>query len=780
MDRTEYFYHSQRNHFPEESQASDSVYTEKIDEVIASEREYLQARRHTYGETRPGDQPDQLQDIWGLAISGGGIRSATLGLGMLQRLVEKHLLQKFDYLSTVSGGGYIGSCFSTLMNTQPEQFVQPATTQLAAHNGQEHHIPGLTPATSPFMLLMEEKAAERKASTSLPLAGRTAELVPEAEAGPELVTDDSASRSFVPGIFEVEKGSSSDQGMTGPDIQQMDLAYKTVKETRLDARHQMHHLRTHGEYLTPEKRFFSPDMQRAIGTFLAGIVHNLLLFILALTVLVSAHYVLFEQVSGGEFFTLMYESFDPTQPLPAFEDLSPEQQAGLNDHWLDRIGVYLSLILDKTSEKNHVWFALGFLFSGLLFGLWSIRKSQQLSEKILEEEAAIRRREKESKSRSGQDVQAFFERDFLLKFNKLSIAGPLILLAIVYAAAHWLGLLQPDSYWVIFSWPFFAGLGIFLGVYVPTAVIGYPDEQPRVARALLGGLRGAAFYALLLSLLVPIGLLLLFSADRLLDGLVSGVSSVASIGVGYLVAATQSQSGDQDSMVGKLLNQLKAPLLSVSVVLFVLLSAVAILNGLRSGDNAFGAEVMFPLWLMVASLCLFLLLGYFVDANKLSLHYFYRDRLSEAYLRTDGRSRREAGMDRQGMPLINLRDDENLRLKDLGWELLAKEEAKAIKANPEAHPDCRQDADGQVWRVNARGPYHLIVTALNLQGSEELVRKDLRSDHFIFSRNYVGSQSTGYVKTGVYRDGKTKLARAAHAARARKSTTTAAPTRPAV
>lgn len=68
---------------------------------------------------------------WGLALSGGGIRSATFCLGVLQAMAraqapgqpaaspeappaENSLLSRFDYLSTVSGGGYIGSFFSSL------------------------------------------------------------------------------------------------------------------------------------------------------------------------------------------------------------------------------------------------------------------------------------------------------------------------------------------------------------------------------------------------------------------------------------------------------------------------------------------------------------------------------------------------------------------------------------------------------------------------------------------------------------------------------------------
>lgn len=55
-----------------------------------------------------------------LCISGGGIRSATFGLGVLQGLARHRLLQQFDYLSTVSGGGYIGSWLTAWIRHDPE------------------------------------------------------------------------------------------------------------------------------------------------------------------------------------------------------------------------------------------------------------------------------------------------------------------------------------------------------------------------------------------------------------------------------------------------------------------------------------------------------------------------------------------------------------------------------------------------------------------------------------------------------------------------------------
>lgn len=75
---------------------------------------------------RPDGSPDQVMPasatellgrshraaLAGLALSGGGVRSATFNLGALQALAELRLLRDVDYLSTVSGGGFIGGWLS--------------------------------------------------------------------------------------------------------------------------------------------------------------------------------------------------------------------------------------------------------------------------------------------------------------------------------------------------------------------------------------------------------------------------------------------------------------------------------------------------------------------------------------------------------------------------------------------------------------------------------------------------------------------------------------------
>jgi hypothetical protein len=98
-------------------------------QVLASERAFLAARRQSavldsspVGEVlaaAPTAGPaasarsarESLEDleIVGLALSGTGVRSAVLGLGLLQGLADLGLLRRLDYLSTVAGGAHIGS-----------------------------------------------------------------------------------------------------------------------------------------------------------------------------------------------------------------------------------------------------------------------------------------------------------------------------------------------------------------------------------------------------------------------------------------------------------------------------------------------------------------------------------------------------------------------------------------------------------------------------------------------------------------------------------------------
>jgi hypothetical protein len=58
------------------------------------------------------------RDRLGLALSGGGIRSATFNLGLLQSLARLGILRHVHYLATVSGGGYVGGFWTAWLARQ--------------------------------------------------------------------------------------------------------------------------------------------------------------------------------------------------------------------------------------------------------------------------------------------------------------------------------------------------------------------------------------------------------------------------------------------------------------------------------------------------------------------------------------------------------------------------------------------------------------------------------------------------------------------------------------
>lgn len=96
---------------------SNSSGTQKSGEPIAwravfdSEVKYLGHEKKNDQDSE-NTEPDLDPNLTALCLSGGGVRSAIFCGGVLEYLGNKNLLQKFDYLSTVSGGGYTGAALS--------------------------------------------------------------------------------------------------------------------------------------------------------------------------------------------------------------------------------------------------------------------------------------------------------------------------------------------------------------------------------------------------------------------------------------------------------------------------------------------------------------------------------------------------------------------------------------------------------------------------------------------------------------------------------------------
>lgn len=78
-----------------------------FEQVLTQEQQWIKTRRESAGLPTQGP-------VIGLAFSGGGIRSASFHLGILQALIARKSMAAIDYLSSVSGGGYIAHCWHYL------------------------------------------------------------------------------------------------------------------------------------------------------------------------------------------------------------------------------------------------------------------------------------------------------------------------------------------------------------------------------------------------------------------------------------------------------------------------------------------------------------------------------------------------------------------------------------------------------------------------------------------------------------------------------------------
>lgn len=98
----------------------------ELADVLAQELAHIKGGTAKAGEHGLGDVFDELhaRELTALCFSGGGIRSATFGLGIVQSLAKHGLLDKFDYLSTVSGGGYLGSWLSAWIRREQLRILE--------------------------------------------------------------------------------------------------------------------------------------------------------------------------------------------------------------------------------------------------------------------------------------------------------------------------------------------------------------------------------------------------------------------------------------------------------------------------------------------------------------------------------------------------------------------------------------------------------------------------------------------------------------------------------
>jgi hypothetical protein len=110
-------------------------------DVFSAEYRDLYARRSDLpGGAPDGQTPTVENGLIGVSLSGGGIRSSTFCLGALQAMNESGILKNVNYLSTVSGGGYIGTALSVGMSTNGGTFPFGKTGQDVGETPETRHL----------------------------------------------------------------------------------------------------------------------------------------------------------------------------------------------------------------------------------------------------------------------------------------------------------------------------------------------------------------------------------------------------------------------------------------------------------------------------------------------------------------------------------------------------------------------------------------------------------------------------------------------------------------
>lgn len=820
-----------------------NFYTANFETVKEEELKTVRERRNYYNLPDPSDK-----DLWGLCISGGGIRSATLGLGLMQTFISENVMKDFDYMSTVSGGGYIGSCLTSLLSIE-ERAKTDFKKQKILKEEKQRLLKTLEDENLPQEVQSNIYANLKKIETKI------------AKLEWEIMEKESS-----PNLHELDLTPQN-----SPFTTESTCHYQPFDEAEFNTKHQMHHLRTHGQYLTPDQGIGTRDVKRAFGAIWTGIMHNLFAYFTVVAIIISMAFTLLFAISDGHFFEAV--NYDPVEIMEGESNLSfvMREIGNWYEKGITRQGKFISEAVRDHTGICTVFGLLGLFFSTgfLYFAFWYQRPqtTDNLANKVT----------------SGSTFTDEQEQKWLNIFRILSYIMLFIFpvvsvgLMIQFSTDHDF----ENFYWVLFALPFFLGIGMIAGTFMITPLMEYSkfvwvpllkninDRLNRGGtgkrliyrinrrrnspsyRSLYSAAQGQAMYILILGFLTPFLLLAVFSLR--LQG--NFLFSLFSLGVVYYFFT--SKFGNGTDFFNRLLERVKLPMLNLSVFLmmFITMSVFAgwiikwhgsvsqnaeivILNSAGEGlsyntepnipgvlfkrrfdtlefriprfdttryqINFFGeanknfkiARIpdtiqhnqefiarVYPLRkyskqkdyvafnklyqtdsllvriavsettemlgyslgdvplsgfyfgkfkisarsLVVFFLgCIFLfIMGHLTNVNRLSLHYFYRDRLAETYLMTEGRVQRTQALARQGMPLKILRNHSDLNLHS------------------------SNDA--------GKGPYHLIMAGLNLQGSNDLVRKVMKSEPFLFSKNYIGSASTGYVESKDYRGGTTTL-----------------------
>jgi len=648
----------------------DEVRTQGFEQVRERELEYVRKRQPLGEDGKLPTRDEVAEHLIGLAFSGGGIRSATTNLGIAQALSRMGIFRLVDYLSTVSGGGYIGGCLTSFLSVNRRHEQEAGKAEQFTYNSRDDLKFGTTWPTFPFN-------AERNAP-----AARCSARADSTE-GTEIVA----------------------------------------------------HLRTHGDFLIARRSILKREALRAVGTLLGGLLYTVVITVLALSLaalfLLGAAHALSSDLTHWKDRSQPPATADKyeVQPTEAKSELrfTRSETGGAVREMTDpgfwenvkhRVGlIWTDMLDDITAREIGDAFRAGVLVSLVVLVIFV---------------AAMKIWKGPATWQPGESKEDAFEVR-LLRIAAILMWLAVIVVPYVNATAATAG--RTRAAWLL--QPFFVVAGAYVSAFLfyglVFALFGRAGLLwSRSSRSLWGSYLAISQYALVVTAVFAVLPAASYAAHAV------GVAGVLAP-IGTLITArllmTRAVTGQAERFeLSKTALHVLLGLVVVGVIFFTMIEvgALAIEKQFVDPLNAPAALFGVNRFGLAIAICggVLLMLSLFVNLNRIGLHYFYRDRILETYLRSE--------VPATDLSMKTFVDAMEMRLKD-------------VQGNQQnAAPD----------KPGNTAPYLLVSAALNLAGSRDLTRKDRKSGYFLFSKYFCGAKQTGYLETETYAGGLTQFARA--------------------
>lgn len=700
----------------------------------------MKAIRRSVGQraSRQDDGQKTFPPMSALCLSGGGIRSATFGLGVIQALARHGLLDKFDYLSTVSGGGYIGSWLTAWAKREPngistvqnllsrkakEKVEPPEVTHLRSFSNYMSPRTGLLSADTWTLIGVYLRNLTLIWFVAVPLIAAflllprlLLEFTYNGQAlvgtGPTLRAGFVTVVSFVlgcmamfgitvfrPSLSKFLKPNSWFQQRFKKDdvgsLKNMDLTVILLCVLPLIVFAMG--ITSYGYWLgqSPERQQWVDEVRKAAGAN-RYIVLGVLVVIFVGFGVANIFYRRDRRVEGG------WDKFFGSVVIGISILVGALQLVFPQELMLFNLVVFTNLV-----------FIVGFVFARA-FILWQLRGTKSKS-------------------------QGFFDNvpiEFSISFLAASIGG-----ALLFAVNAWLHALQPSpQVYATVAVPLF--LGVFMAAATFFIGVGSKilDDLDREWASRFGAWLLVCMVAwLAVCGIVLVGpLLLSWLNDAARDWLISagGLAGIIS-GAVTLIFGYYAKNSPQDdkkpkgkaSALVQFAPQIAAPLFAAFLLILIVLGTDRLIAFVGSQitfmDYSFhypppeswepGAHggLVITIWIFIF-LAVGLLMGWWINVNKFSLHAAYRDRLIRAFL---GASRGTERIETANS-FIGLDERDNIEMHKLEQK-----------------------------------PFHVVNMTLNVAGSSTLRWQSRKSESFTVTPLYCGSSNMGG-GTGNYRSSK--------------------------